>query len=178
MRRFQKWQKAGALLLFALAYFFDGSGVVAAVLPAVAVHELGHLLALWAAGAQVRDIRVGLLGLEINYRGRLGQSARLGSALAGPGAGALYAALLLAADNPFWRLSGQLSAGLTAFNLLPALPLDGGRVAAEFLAGQNMRRLSRLTALLLLILGLWVLWRFSSFMLLIAGAWLLLYNLS
>ena len=33
---------AGAILLYALMYFFDDIGLTAALIPAVLLHELGH----------------------------------------------------------------------------------------------------------------------------------------
>ena len=60
-----------ALLIFALLWFFDGDGIYAAALPAVAVHEAGHALFLRLAGLKIRRLSFGLAGLEMDFCGRL-----------------------------------------------------------------------------------------------------------
>ena len=144
-----RWEiSAGAALLFALLYFFDDAGLVSALAPAVLAHELGHAAALRFYGARIRRVRIGVFGVELGYAGALSGGRAVFAIAAGPAAGALYAAaaFLCARGEGFWRLSGAVSAALTAFNLLPALPLDGGRLVEE-LAGEGLaRKLSRVTA--------------------------------
>lgn len=167
---------AGALLVFALAYFFDGSGMLSALLPAVAVHETGHAVALLAFGASLRRLRLDIFGLSLDYRGRLGTGALLCSALAGPAAGLLYAFPAMGASDRGVKMSGAISLLLSAFNLLPALPLDGGRALSALCAARTVRRCSRATALLLMAGGLWALFEYGSLSLLVMGGWLLVYN--
>ena len=71
---------------------------------------------------------------------------------------------------------------LTAFNLLPALPLDGGQIFAELAAaafgGRRGMRLAELAGLLtgalLLAAGLWLMWTGMGAAVLVASIWLLL----
>ena len=92
------------------------------VLGAAAWHEFGHLLALRLCGGEARRLRVGMLGAVIEVRGAMGYGQELTSALAGPLANLLAAAVL-------GRMGCTTAAGangvLCAFNLLPVRPLDG-----------------------------------------------------
>ncbi len=118
----------GAVLLFALVYFFDGSGIFALLLPAVLVHEAGHLMFLRLGGARLHRLSFGLFGLEMDYIGCLDGLYSAVAIAAGPFLGLVYGTICLLSKSEFWRLSGGLSVMLSAFNLLPVLPLDGGRL--------------------------------------------------
>ena len=146
----------GPLLVLAVVYFLDDSGIVSAMLPAVLFHELGHIAALRICGLNIERLTLGYLGLRLDYSGYASRSRLLFAALAGPFAGLLYT-VLAANGGIFWRKSAALSLLLTLFNLLPALPLDGGR-AAELVFGETAAAVTgRVTALLLTALGLWTL---------------------
>ena len=162
-----------AALVFALGWFLDGEGLIACALPAALVHELGHLLALRLCRARVHTLRLGLLGAELCYSGALNRGETLLCAAAGPAAGLLYALAACAWGGPFLLRSGALSLCLSAWNLLPVLPLDGGRVLLA-LAGERLsRRVGELTATALLLGGLVLLYRGGGPAPLAAGIWLL-----
>lgn len=104
----------------------------------VLAHELGHCLAARACGIPVIRVRVYLLG-GVSELGRApsGPGQDAGVAAAGPGVSALLAVLagLLVGSFPAhtlgWLIAIQvaLANGIVAiFNLLPALPMDGGHV--------------------------------------------------
>lgn len=167
---------AGALLIFALAYFFDGSGLFASLLPAAAVHEAGHIAVLLACGARIRRLRLDIFGLRLDYGGSPSRTALLCAALAGPAAGLLYAFPAMRAAGKSLRMSGAISLLLSCFNLLPALPLDGGRALSLLCRARTVRLCSRAAALLLMAAGLWALFEYGSLSLLVMGGWLLVYN--
>ena len=168
-----RWEaSAGALLLFALLYFFDDAGLVSALAPAALAHELGHAAALRLGGARIRRVRIGVFGVELRYAGLLSTGGAVFAVAAGPAAGALYAAAAFLLGGSFWRLSGAVSVALTAFNLLPALPLDGGRLAEELAGGPFARRLSRATAVLMAVGGVALFAAYRTLSLLAMGLWL------
>ena len=96
------------------------------VLPVIA-HELGHILALRLLGQRITGLCFDVRGLCIRYDGSCTPAGHILAALAGPVGGAVYALVGLT-DIDWLDQSAGLSLLLTAFNLLPLEPLDGGRV--------------------------------------------------
>lgn len=147
MKNFELDIKPAALLAFALIYFFDESGFVALVLPAVAVHELGHFLAMKIAGLRLRCLRLGLFGPELDYWGSLTGPWGAVVLAAGPLAGLVYFALCMIFPYEYCRLSGEMSLALSCFNLIPLLPLDGGRLM-QLALGELYHKISRVISFL------------------------------
>lgn len=124
-------------LLFPLASAMLGErGDALALIVALAAHEGAHLLAARALGVGVRGLRLMPFGgaIAVDNLYALAPRRLFWVAAAGPAGSAL--ALIASAALAHWgALSPALSVALlrvnlvlTAFNLLPALPLDGGRM--------------------------------------------------
>lgn len=124
------------LLFPLLAEKLGLSGAFPAVPLALAMHELSHLAMARILGIEIREIQLTPFGgsaqISNPYRSPALNMAIV--ALAGPAANLLLA--LICASLAQWQLLGldparnivQISLFIMGFNLLPALPLDGGRV--------------------------------------------------
>ncbi len=121
-------------------------GTIAALglFSSVVVHELGHALVARLYGVRTNEIRLWFLGGVAQFQEmptRRGAEALV--ALAGPVTSGLLAVLLWFAVPLVQASPGATvvvaylaitNVGLALFNLLPALPLDGGRVLRSVLA--------------------------------------------
>ena len=126
----------GFLLLLAVLFWLDeGVGLLPWGLAACVLHELGHIVAAAAFGGRVEKLSLTAVGAELRmgYPRPLGYGRDSLVALAGPAANLLFGALALLWG---WGLAAALTLAVGAFNLLPILPLDGGRVLYGLLAGR------------------------------------------
>lgn len=129
---------APAAAAMALVYYLAPVDKLLAVLLPVAIHELGHFLVLQLLGLRICCFQIELKGPCMEYRGYTGALGHALAAAAGPALGLLYAlaaSLLVMQHQSAWlELTAGVSLLLSAFNLLPALPLDGGRILFQLLA--------------------------------------------
>jgi len=134
-----------------LANTLAGILIVLAVFACVVLHELGHALTARRYGVRTKDIILLPIGGVARLE-RMPENPReeLMVALAGPAvnvviAAALFGLLIAAGVRPQWsdfRWSGGnfienlmvANVWLVGFNLLPAFPMDGGRVLRALLA--------------------------------------------
>jgi len=166
-----------AALLIGVLLCVERGKPFASLLSAVAAHEAGHLLLLKLYGRRICSLRVTLTGLEIRYAGTLERSEAVACLLAGPVCGVVYAVAATAGHAPFWYRSALQSYILSAFNLLPILPLDGGRLVAALADERFAAAVSRRMAALLFLMSLLVsAVRFSPGLLLMS-LWLLFYGI-
>lgn len=117
------------LLLAAALYFAGGGAAITAFFTAALAHELGHLAALTVAGASVRRVRITATGPVIEYAGAVDGRQEAGIVAAGPLAGLLFAGGCFLVGTPYFRFVGAVALLSSAFNLLPVMPMDGGRLA-------------------------------------------------
>lgn len=116
---------AGFFLTLLISLTGSAGGVLPAVLLAAVCHEVGHLGALWLAGARVERFRLTAFGAEIWADTRyLAYGRDLVCVLAGPAVNLLLG-LVLARGGAYTAAGAQVVLGL--FNLIPAAGLDGGR---------------------------------------------------
>jgi Zn-dependent protease len=129
------------LLAFVLLSWGGLAGVFIVLLSfaSVLVHELGHALVARRLGVEVSGIEMSFFGGAAKMT-QLPRSAKdeILIAAAGPavslvlgGAGLGLAALFHA---PFLAMLGWINLVIAGFNLIPALPMDGGRILRAALA--------------------------------------------
>lgn len=157
----KKWSVS--LLFFPLLIWMckrNGGGETAAFLLALALHESGHMLAARAFGIEVTEVQVLPFGCAAKMPGiaSCNSSAELLTAAAGPGVNLFAAAalLLLRAEqgSAFLQSFCKYHVGMAAVNLLPVLPMDGGRIfCAAFSLAVGERRAACLTGLMGMLAG-------------------------
>jgi Zn-dependent protease len=119
----------------AYALFWGWSFAVGFVL-LLLVHEMGHVFQLRREGVQASaPMFIPFLGAVISAKSMgddAAAEARVG--LAGPVLGSLATlvplGIWLATGNEFWQALAYVGFFINLFNLLPVLPLDGGRAMA------------------------------------------------
>ena len=106
--------------------------LLGALLAAAVLHEWGHMAALHHFGGRISHLHISPFGAEmiLNDTARLSYGAEMLVTLAGPVVN-LVLAVVLALPGRYWEgiyvfAGAQLVLGL--FNLIPAQPLDGGRL--------------------------------------------------
>ncbi len=143
------------LILLALVLISDGGSLAVlfttAVFGCVLLHELGHALTARAFGISTQDITLSPIGGVARLR-RMPRSpgAELLVTLAGPAVNVVIAAVLAlglwtsSAWNPWFAYSllgrflstlMMVNLMLAAFNMIPAFPMDGGRILRALLSG-------------------------------------------
>ena len=148
----------GLLLVGAFAYVgvrsglaagVEWTGLIVAVFGCVVLHEFGHALAARRYGIGTKDITLypvgGVARLQriperplhefvVALAGPLVNAVIAGAVAAGLLAGGQ--ALAFGVEMGFWSRLMWLNVVLVVFNLLPAFPMDGGRVLRAVLATQ------------------------------------------
>jgi len=176
-----------ALLALAAAYFFDSGGTLFVALFAAAVHETGHYAALRLFRGRISELKLELWGFRMRADSRMSYPAEIVTAAAGPAASLLLAVAAALVGRYFYCQQGYVLSGVSlvfcVFNMLPSLPLDGGKVvyawAATCFGLDTAERLacilSCVVILVLLLAGMMLMLKTGiNFTLLLAALWLLI----
>jgi Zn-dependent protease len=160
-----------SLVLFMGIVFIWGGGwfgliVTVAIFASVIVHELGHALVARLAGLPIGDISLypfgGMARMLMPPR-TSAEEIRMASA--GPivslALGGVFLALGWLSDQATAWVLAEINLMLGAFNLIPALPMDGGRILRAYLARKMgfyratsvAARLARYLALAIAVIG-------------------------
>lgn len=136
----------GAVLIVVFAGRFDGrtgtnpylvaTGFVVGLYASVLVHELAHVAAARGYGMRVHSVTLHLLGGETTIEGASRRPLQeLWIAIVGPLASAAIGVVTLSIGRMMDGTPGTLLVAIglvnllvAAFNMIPGLPLDGGRV--------------------------------------------------
>jgi Zn-dependent protease len=188
MRREKLGFSLAAVFLTICFYYRGGLILLPAMLFPIAAHELSHVLALLALGQKITSLALDVRGLCISYQGGCSSLDHILAALAGPFGGLVYAffaSRIARYPGCNWlEQSAWISFLLSAFNLLPIPPLDGGRafsglctlaLGEEYGIRLCERVSSALLCLLLIASVLLMVWKKSTG-LLAASIWLLLFQ--
>lgn len=117
-------------------YWVAGTLTALGLLAALVAHELGHSLVALRNDVGVKGITLWMLGgVAVLERNPSTPGAAIRIAAAGPAVSAAIGVIGLAVAVPLTGLAGAsvqwfgaMNLALAAFNLLPAFPLDGGRL--------------------------------------------------
>ncbi|MPM21203.1 hypothetical protein SDC9_67646 [bioreactor metagenome] len=189
MIRWRRVEVSGGFLLTAAALFWlESGGLLFWAALACALHEAGHVIAIRAMGGKIRALRLSVAGAELVFSSGHGLSylQEIFAAVSGPAVNlalALVCARLIpeSAGEGLYLFTG-LNLALGGFQLLPVLPLDGGRALLALLemlwqpaiAGRILEIFSLVCEGLLLGLGVMVFLRTgTNFTMLLIAFWLL-----
>lgn len=173
----------GAILLLCAVYYFEDISSLLALMAAAAAHEVGHVLAISLFGGRVVGLRFDTSGLCMAETGAYTPVQELIILYAGPALGAVPVLLCtFAPTSPLTAKTAAVSMVLTVYNLLPALPLDGGRAVKSILSRKiGRQRAERVMYVMGLVFGaalsatgLFLLGNAYGAALLFAGLWLLI----
>lgn len=156
----------------------------------IALHEIGHMAVARFYGYKPASVRLTPVGFSLSINDR--NCSRVNSIIiysTGPAVNLLLfgaaslAAFVFPAFKGYMSLLSATNLYLALFNMIPAFPLDGGRIILEVLvesmgllaAGRLIRRLSLILAFVLLLIGTYQLYMSAfNFSLVIIGLYIII----
>jgi len=136
--------------------YINGAATVAAFFAALFLHECAHSIVASALGIRVHSLQLMPFGctahiesLAVVNRGKEIAMAAAGPAINILAAAAVYLSMHFIKETDFLQMFFKSNVMLAAMNLLPALPLDGGRILATVLSfSMTSVKANRLTSIL------------------------------
>ncbi len=123
------------VLLLSVMYLFDENNAFLPVVASIIIHEAAHIIALRMCGGRAEGIELKAFGIRINTPELklMPYKAEIAIAAAGPIAGGITAAVFgvisLVFNVNYFDFFIGVNVIMSAINLLPIYPLDGGRIA-------------------------------------------------
>jgi len=127
------------VLLICLMVVLDENYIFVTTFFAILIHELAHIAAVRICGGKIDGVDVRVFGIRINVPELklLSYKKEIIIAAAGPVAGIIAAISGAAAASAFGLKNTEYFVGvnivITAINLIPVFPLDGGRITLSLL---------------------------------------------
>ena len=147
--------------LLAIGVCFDPTGLLLWTVTACALHEIGHLLMMQLMRCPSGELTIGFFGAKYTLSGQTRRSYKSDAliALSGPMVNLLiFFALYICSffsNAPLISAVAAVHFGIAAFNLLPVMPLDGGRavyaVLCPFFGEERALKLLRRVSFIVLI---------------------------
>ena len=167
----------GFLAVAAVLIYLDGY-VMFGWLICCLFHELAHTAAIKMFGGEIESLRLTAVGavLELDSRRPLSYKKEAFAALAGPAVNLLLASVCGAMK--YYNFSA-INLSLGVLNLLPVMPLDGGRILCCVLSYLPPDRAEGITCVIssvicgiLIGMGVFAWYRWGNLTLLLAALWL------
>lgn len=119
--------------MLTMAFVADEEKLVIIILLCSALHEMGHICALFLFGSHPDEINFGIFGVRIQQNKYILSELRQAVVvLCGPLVNMVLFVLFLLAnlifESKILLITSAVNLVIGAFNLLPVLPLDGGRI--------------------------------------------------
>ncbi len=146
-------------LLVSVMYVLDFGRVFIPTFIAVLIHETAHILAIRLMNLKITRVDIRAFGVSVKVEGieYIPYTREIIIAAAGPLAGLVTAGVFLVAAKSFGLYSLSYFIGvnivITAINLLPVYPLDGGRIVLCTLAKFMTHRAAYVISYILSILS-------------------------
>lgn len=157
--------------MLTMLFVVDKKGLALITVLCVTLHEFGHITALCLFGSQPDEIVFGIFGIRIQQNKYiLSDLQQTVVVFCGPLVNAILFATFLVANLVFQKqillMISAVNLVMGIFNLLPILPLDGGRIMfyllGLFFIEKTVHRIMRIICIILL------------FVLILAGSFILL----
>lgn len=160
MKRFAKVRiSLPFCILISVMYVLDFGRVFLPTFAAVLIHELAHIVAIKLFGFKITQVNIRAFGISVKVENieYIPYTKEIIIAAAGPLAGLITAAATFVAAKCFGIYSLSYFVGvnivITAINLLPVYPLDGGRIVLCTLAKLMTHRVAYTISYILSILS-------------------------